>query len=160
LIVAGLEGEHFTAFAENGDFDRNWDAWSAVYSTPTFPLYFYLGQGLMHGYIPVEDYDSFAEALGHTVVFEPQPNPTGLRTVIQESARWVGEPNPFQFVEFPELNDLRVELNDVIVTGWTRVITATPDTFEAEWETFLSEWDRVGGADWVAAYQSYYDGTM
>lgn len=157
LIVAGVEGVHYTTFDEDGNFDRNEEAWSAAYDGQIFPLYFYLGQGLMHSYVPVDEYSDFAEALNHLTIFEPQPNPTGLREVISESARWAGEPNPFQFVEFPELNDINVAVNDAIVTGWTKLIAADPGTFDQEWEAFLEEWERVDGPEWVAAFQEVYE---
>jgi ABC-type glycerol-3-phosphate transport system substrate-binding protein len=157
LMVAGVEGQHYTAFDEAGNFDRDDEAWSANYDSNTFPLYFYVGQGLMHGYVPVDEYESFSEALDHTIIFEPMPTSTGYREVIQQSGNWVGATNPFQFVEFQDLSDLRAELSDVIITGWTKLISADPDQFEAEWDAFLSEWNRVGGDEWVAAYQSYYD---
>ncbi len=160
LIVAGVQGVHYNSFDANGNFDRNQEAWSATYDSQTYPLYFYFGQGLMHGYIPVEKYDTFEEALSHTEVWEPSPNPTGLRDVIQESSRWVGAPNPFQFVDMSEYSDLLTELNDVIVTGWTKLISAEPGTFDAAWDEYISEWERVGGNDWVANFQAYYDANL
>ena len=159
LMTAGVEGVHYNSFDEDGNFDRNQEAWSETYDGSTYPLYFYMGQGLMHTYVPVEDYDTFGEALNNLTIFEPQPNPTGLREVISESVNWVGEPNPFQFTEFPEMNDINVEVNDAIVTGWTKLIAADPGTFDAEWDAFIAEWERVGGPDWVATLQSYYDET-
>jgi hypothetical protein len=160
LMVAGVQGLHYNTFDADFNFDRDEEVWNASYETQTFPLYFYVGAGLMHGYVPIENYDTFAEALANVVVFEPMPTSTGYRELIQRSSEWVGETNPFQFVEFPELADLRTELLDVIITGWTKLISAEPGQFEAEWDAFLSEWDRVGGADWVAAYQTYYNESM
>ena len=157
LIVAGIQGVHYNTFDAEGNFDRNQEAWSASYDTPTYPLYFYFGQGLMHGYIPVDKYDTFEEAMDHTVVFEPSPNPTGLRQVIQESSQWVGASNPFQFVDMASLSDLLTEMNDAIITGWTKVISADPGTFKSAWDEYLAEWGRVGGNEWVAAFQTYYD---
>lgn len=157
LTVAGVPDVHYGSFTETGEFDRNQEAWSADYSSVTYPLYFYLGQGLVHGYIPVQEYDTFSEALSNIIIFESPENPIGLRNIIQESALWAGAPNLFQFIEFAELADIRVELNDAIVTGWTKVITAAPGAFENEWNAFVSEYNRVGGETWLATYQEYYD---
>ncbi len=67
---------------------------------------------------------------------------------------------PFQFVEFPELNDIKVALGDALLTGWTEMITADPANFEAEWQEFLDEWAAAGGDERVQAYQNYYDANL
>lgn len=63
----------------------------------------------------------------------------------------------FQFTEFGDLSDMNAALEDAIVTGWTEMITATPEEFEAEWEEYLAEMETAGFAEWNAAYQTYYD---
>ena len=74
-----------------------------------------------------------------------------------EGAKWVGAPNPFQFVNFPELEDERTELQDAVCVGWTKAITVDEEEFDNTWDEFLASWDRSGGEAWTAAYQAYYD---
>ena len=71
LLVAGIEGVHYNTLSEDNTFDRIDAAWDADYDQPTYPLNFYFGQGLMHGYVPVTEYDTFEEALEHVQVWEP-----------------------------------------------------------------------------------------
>lgn len=155
LLTAGVEGLHYTSFDDQGNFERIQENWT--YDTTYYPLNFYLGQGSVRGYIPVEDYDTFEEALAHVQIFEPTEGGVGLRNTLLESARWTGEPMPFQYIEFPELNDLNVALTDVVVTGWTEMITADPANFDAEWQEYLDEWAAAGADTWVQAYQDYYN---
>ncbi len=160
LLVAGVPGVHFNEIDEDGNFDRIQEAWDANYDGSSYPLYFYFGQGLMHGYIPVEKYDTFEEALMNVEIWEPKPQGNGLREVIKQGGQWAGAPDPFQFIQFPELDDIRAEVSDAIVTGWTKVITAAPEEFDAEWDAFVAEWERAGGEEWTAAFQTYYDENM
>lgn len=160
LLTAGIEGVHYTSFDGDGYFDRIQSGWEADYDGNTYPLYFYFGQGLMHGYVPVERYGTFEEAVQHVVLFDPlayKGTSKGYKALIPMANEWAGAPNPFQFVNFPELNDLQTAVNEVIIVGWTKAISAAPGEFDAEWSEFLSEWDRVDGAQWVKAYQDYYD---
>jgi len=156
LMVAGVEGVHYSGFNEDGTFNRVQEAWDADYDEPTYPLYFYMGQGLVHGHIPAADYGTFEEALDNVQIYEPADLP-GRKEVLAESARWMGAPNPYQFVNFPELEDARSQLQDAICVGWTKVITADTADIDAEWSEFQESWTRLGGDEWTAAYQEYYD---
>ena len=156
LLVAGVEGVHYNTLSDDNTFDRIDEAWDADYDGPTYPLNFYFGQGLMHGYIPAVDYDTFEEALDNVQIWEPASLP-GRTEVVAESAKWVGEPDPFQFVNFPDLEDNRTELQDAVCVGWTKAITADEGEFDNTWDEFLASWDRSGGEEWTAAYQAYYD---
>jgi hypothetical protein len=75
----------------------------------------------------------------------------------KEGAKWFGDPNPLQFVQFVEFNDLRNELDQAIINGWTKCIAAKPGTFDTEYAAYLAELKRVGIDKWVSMYQTYYD---
>ena len=157
LLSAGIEGFHYSSFDENGNFERIEENWT--YESTYYPLWFYFGQGGARGVIPIAEYDSLDEAFANVEIWEPTVG-GGLRDTLVASALWTGDSMPFQFVEFPELNDIKVALGEALLTGWTEMITADPANFEAEWQEFLDEWQAAGGDEWVAAYQAYYDEHM
>lgn len=154
LLTAGVEGLHYTSFDENGNFERIDDNWE--YESTYYPLWFYFGQGGARGVIPIAEYGNVEEALQNVEIWEPTIG-GGLRDTLVASAQWTGDPMIFQFVEFPELNDIKVTLGDALLTGWTEMITADPANFDAEWDEFVAEWEAAGAAEWIQAYQDYYD---
>ncbi len=163
LLVAGVEGVHWTEFYEDGYFVRNEAAWAADYGQMAYhPLNFYLGQGNSEGYIPAKDYATFEEAQSHAIAFVPtsQKGTKNLQDEYAEGAKWLFAPNPFQFVQFPEENDLKNAITEALVVGWTKCIAAPEGTFEAEYNAYLAELERVGLSKWVALYQDYLNTNM
>ena len=154
LLTAGVEGVHYASFDDQGNFERIEENWN--YESTYYPLWFYFGQGGARGVIPIAEYGNAEEALQHVEIWEPTVG-GGLRDTLVASALWTGDPMMFQFVEFPELNDIKVALNDALLTGWTEMITADPANFDAEWDEFVAEWEAAGADEWVQAYQAYYD---
>lgn len=156
LLVLGLEGVHYDNLQDDGTFDRlkeNWD-----YDPIYYPLHFYLGQGVVRGYIPLtEGYDSIGAALQNVTIWEPNEGGVGLPGLMEASQKWIGAPMLFQFTEFGDLSDTDAALTDAIVTGWTEMITAAPADFDAEWDEYLAELEAAGFAEWTEAYQAYYD---
>jgi ABC-type glycerol-3-phosphate transport system substrate-binding protein len=157
LMLAGLEGVHYENLTSDGYFDRIEDNWD--YEWIYFDLNFYLGQGNCEGYIPAADYDTFEEAYANSVAFVPSSmrDEANVKVEYEHGALWFGAPNPLQFVQFPEENDLKNAVSDAIVEGWTKCIAAAPGEFEAEWRAHQAELQRVGLDRWVALYQGYYD---
>lgn len=163
LLLAGLEGTHWRSFTEDGYFERIEENWARDYGKEVYyPLNFYLGQGNCEGYIPAADYETFEEAYANVVPFIPasEKDSITVKDEYKEGAKWFGAPNPLQFVQFPEHNDLRVELSEAIVTGWTKCIAAKPGEFEKAWDAHQKELKRVGLDKWVALYQEYYDANL
>lgn len=164
LFTAGVPGKHYGAFGADGYFSRNDEAWKADYGdSRTYPLYFYVGQGLMHGYIPAKDYATFEEAYGKIRMYDPESlrsSKVNFHATIPMAAEWVGTPNPFQFLTFPDLKDQRTAINDVIVQGWTKLIAAEAGKFDAVWEKYLKDLDAAGLPAWLSAYQKYYDANL
>lgn len=159
LMILGVEGTHFTDITSDGYFTRDQEAWSADYEWPDPHLWFYFGQGLMHGYVPVEQYGTFEEALANVILFdsiEYRDTRQGYKPLIPVAGQWTGGASPFQFVHFPELTDLQAEINDVITVGWTSSISAAEGEFDDEWNAFVREYNRIAD-EWIAAYQDYHD---
>jgi ABC-type glycerol-3-phosphate transport system substrate-binding protein len=155
LLVMGVEGLHWQNLDENGKFERIKENWP--YTPVYYPLHFYLGNGTMKGYVPVGEFGSVEEALANADVWEPTEGGVGIAETMAASAQWTGAPMMFQYVEFPELADMLTAINDAVITGWTEIITAPPESFEAEWEEYLAELEAAGLAEWTQAYQDYYD---
>jgi ABC-type glycerol-3-phosphate transport system substrate-binding protein len=160
LLIAGVEGVHWSSFSADGIFERNEVRWEQDYGKQLYhPLNFYLGQGNCEGYIPAKDYATFEEAYANAVPFVPasKKDEANVRLEYKEGAKWFGDPNPVQFVLFPEHNDLENAVIDAIVTGWTKCIAAKAGEFEKTWQEHQAELKRVGLDRWTALYQDYYD---
>lgn len=160
LLVAGVEGVHWSSFDDDGTFERIEENWERDYAKEQYhPLNFYLGQGNCEGYIPADKYDTFEEAYAHVVPFLPTSlmDQVNITAEYKEGAKWCAAPNPLQFVQFPEHNDLKVEVEEAIYTGWTKCIAARPGEFEKTWQEHQAELKRIGLDRWTALYQEYYD---
>jgi ABC-type glycerol-3-phosphate transport system substrate-binding protein len=160
LLVAGVEGVHWKSFTRDGYFERIEENWERDYQKVMYhPLNFYLGQGNSEGYIPAKDYPTFEEAYANAVAFVPTSmrDQVNVKLEYKEGQKWFGDPNPVQFVQFPEHNDLKVAVDNAIWGGWTKCIAAKPGEFEKAWQENLAELKRVGLDRWVALYQDYYD---
>ncbi len=160
LMVAGIEGVHWRSFSEDGYFDRIEENWN--YSGLYYDLNFYLGQGNSEGYVPAADYATFEEAYANSIPFVPlrMKDEVNVKTEYEHGKLWFGDPNPVQFVQFPEENDLKNAISQAIVEGWTKCIAAKPGEFEAAWEAHQTELRRVGLERWVKLYQDYYDNNI
>ena len=154
LMTAGIEGVNYTSFDDQGNYERINDNWP--YDSTYYPLWFYFGGGGVRGYIPVENYDTYEEAFAHEEIWEPTEG-GGLRDTLVASTEWTGASMMFQFIDFPELNDIKVALGDALLTGWTKMITSDPGSFDTEWDNFVAAWEAAGADQWVQAYQAYYD---
>jgi ABC-type glycerol-3-phosphate transport system substrate-binding protein len=161
LLNAGVKGVHYGSFDADGYFDRIDAAWKKDYGESNdYQLYFYFGQGLVHGYIPAARYNTFEEAYANIKLYDPvslKTSRTSFHAFIPVATAWVGAPNPFQFVIYPELNDIRVELNNSIITGWTKCIAAPEGKFDSEYDAWQAGLKKLGLEKWTAAYQKYQD---
>jgi len=160
LMVAGVEGVHWTSFTKDGYFDRVQDKWEADYGKQLYhPLNFYLGQGNSEGYVPAAEYKTYEEAYANSIPFVPSSmkNEVNVKLEYEHGKKWFGDPNPLQMVQFPEEIDLENAVSQAIITGWTKCIAAKPGEFEKEWEAHQAELKRVGLDKWTALYQDYYD---
>lgn len=161
LFNAGIKGVHYTSFSADGYFDRIDSQWKADYGTGLdYPLYFYVGQGLVHGYIPAAKYATFEEAIAHIQMYDPASQRDAKlqhHLLIPLGSSWVGAPNPFQFVDFPDLVDVRTDLGNKIWEGWTKCIAAGPGKFEGEYSAWQADLKKLGMEKWTAAFQQYYD---
>ncbi|NJN82751.1 MAG: extracellular solute-binding protein, partial [Caldilineaceae bacterium] len=96
LLVLGIDGVHYENLQDDGSFDRISENWE--YDPIYYPLHFYLGQGVVRGYIPLtEGYDSIGDALKEVTIWEPNEGGVGLPKLMEASQEWIGAPMIFQF---------------------------------------------------------------
>jgi ABC-type glycerol-3-phosphate transport system substrate-binding protein len=155
LMNLGIEGKHWKNLSTDGKFERIPDDWP--YNATFFPLHFYMANGTMRGYLPLDKYADLTEAMANRELWEPVNGKTPITDIMNASAEWTGQPMMFQYVEFPELNDTWTAIQDATIAGWTKAITAAPAEFDAAWDAYLAALETAGLEDWNAAYQAYYD---
>lgn len=151
ILIGGEKGVTMTeeGFTEDGVFTLIPENCEEVWgnSTGISPRWWGL-MSTVYGYIPVEKYDTYEEAYANEMIFVTSQD--------------MESDNPFSNVlgeiALPIESEVRPNLNNIRGEYWNKMITASSqEEAEALWDEYVSTWENGGGADYVAAYQEYYD---
>lgn len=165
LMICGIKGVHYTKLSPDGTYDRNRAEWEKTYDIKAFaydhPLWINFMTSI-HGYIPIEKYSKFEDAVKNLEIWvdkkDLEENPWNIKSALEKAAKYGGWENPFMVIEFPELADISVKLEQVKNVYWTKMVLAeNDDDFNRFWNEYLAEWKKVGGEEYLKAYQNYYD---
>ncbi len=164
LFLCGVKDRHYTELdKETGVYDRNVANWQEDFGEDK-GLVNALWWGFtstVHGYIPCADYDTWEEAYDNRVIYVSDVDQQNAfnRSVMIKNGKANMAPKPFTLVKLPEVDDIKVKLNnDVLAVYYLKmVIEADPANLDGLWEQFLEEYDKAGGQEYIQAFQKYYD---
>ncbi|MGP4078747.1 extracellular solute-binding protein [Pseudalkalibacillus sp. R45] len=164
LFVAGIEGVHYTELNEEGIYDRNKENWEKDYDVKANGYEYPLWWGFLttvHGYIPVDEYDTYEEALENVNMFvsnEDSKKEFNWKTAV-EFGSYYNEPNPFHAVYLEEIQNKRNAIqNNVKSVFFLKMITADSEKkVDQLWDQYKNAWSGAGGDQVIEAYQSFYD---
>jgi putative aldouronate transport system substrate-binding protein len=164
LLVAGVKGRHFTTLTDDGVYDRNKANWEKDYDVKANGYDHPLWWGFLstvHGYIPVEDYPTFEEALKNVHMFvsdEDAKKEFNWKTAVKYGG-FYNEPNPFHAVYIQSVQDKRSNIqNNVKAVYFLKMITAKNEKeVDKLWDDYKKAWEAAGGKEVIKAYQDFYD---
>jgi putative aldouronate transport system substrate-binding protein len=163
-IVAGIPGVTYTeaGFSTDGVYEKIPAGLNEIYGSETTSLRWYGLGSTVFGYIPTEKYSSYEEAYANKLIFMEKSdvelgNPLNVRNIIKMSAPYSGY-NEVSEVPLPIESEVRSNLNNVKGEYWNKIIMAEdPSDIDDLWDRYVAEWKSVGGDDYVAAYQEFYN---
>ncbi|TLS38390.1 extracellular solute-binding protein [Pseudalkalibacillus caeni] len=164
LLVAGIKGEHYSNLTEQGIYDRNKENWEKDYDVKANGYEYPLWWGFLttvHGYIPVEEHDTFEDALKNVHMFvseEDSKKEFNWKTAV-EYGSYYNEPNPFHAVYIDSAQDKRNTIqNNVKAVYFLKMITADSEKqVNSLWDQYINAWEDAGGKEVIQAYQDFYD---
>lgn len=164
LLVAGVQGTHYSTLTADGVYDRNKANWEKDYDVKANGYDYPLWWGFLstvHGYIPVTKYKTFEEALKNEVMLlsdEDAKKKFNWKTAVKYGAEY-NEPNPFHAVMIDEVAPMRNKIqSDVKAVYYLKMITAKSEAdVDKLWDEYLSAWNNAGGDKVMKAYQDFYD---
>lgn len=166
LLVCGVEGVHYTEIVD-GIYDQNREVWEKDFDVNIngyeYPLWWAF-LGVMHGYVPVTEYDTFEEAYAHREIYvsaQDAATPYNYQTMVKNGEPYI-ESSPFFTTFLPGMSELYNKLDtDVLKVYFSRmIIAASEDEFNALWDEFQEMFTAYGGWDYVNAYQEFYDANL
>ncbi len=163
LFLCGVKGRHYTELdAKTGLFDRNTENWVADYGEDDSvnPLWWGF-TSTVYGYIPCKEYSTWEEAYNNKVIYTSdadQKDSFNRSVMINNGSKYM-ENKPFTLVKLPEVDDIKVKLNnDVLAVYYLKMIIEKDQSkLDALWDEFVSAYDKAGGKTYIEAFQKYYD---
>jgi ABC-type glycerol-3-phosphate transport system substrate-binding protein len=168
LLVAGIQGRHYSAISEDGVYDRNRAGWEKDYDVKQWGYEYPMWWGFLgttHGYVPIDKYPSFDEAFKHEIIFLDKDDATktfNTKTQIANMASW-SKFNPLQGIPVPEeVNPIFMKIHqDLKARYWLKmIIEKDPSKIEGLWAEFVAGAKKAGSDKVIAAYQKYYDANL
>jgi len=162
LLTAGIEGVHWSNLTADGYYDRNLDTWTKDYQTSSqSPYNLALGAEAMKGYIEWTKYPDFETAWDNRRIVEVRANkglPIDIQVTLKEADKWMGAPNPYRFVRFSPLNDIRSQVSNAVNVGMTKMIACKPEDFNTEWDNYIKGLEQAEYfSKWLPEWQKYWE---
>ena len=166
LFVAGIEGRHWSNMVD-GIYDLDFEQWSQDYdvelvnkSWPRWWGFF----STVHGYIPINDYPTFEEAMANVEVWANREDYEAGGSAVQRinEAKPLVRPNPMDLVTLAEVEDIRVNLDEnVRAPLFAKMLIADSEAeVEALWAEYLQGLKDNGYDEFRQAYQDYADANL
>ena len=166
LFVAGIEDRHWSNMVD-GIYDLDFEQWQQDYdvelvnkSWPRWWGFF----STVHGYIPINDYPTFEEAMANVEVWANREDYEAGGSAVQRinEAKPLVRPNPMDLVTLAEVEDIRVNLDEnVRAPLFAKMLIADSEAeVEALWAEYLQGLKDNGYEEFRQAYQDYADANL